>query len=68
MEKAYYIYAMELSNNGFGIIAVDFILNDPKGKLWKKKPLFQGTFDVCFQEKKKLIKAAAKLAKETTTA
>lgn len=52
----YYIFKMDLAKGGFGIVLKNFILNDPKGREWKIKPVFEGSFENCFIEKKRLIK------------
>lgn len=58
MEKQYRILEMSDVKEGLGIIASNFLLNDPKGKLWKSKVVFEGTFEECCTEKRKRVKTA----------
>lgn len=58
MEKQYQVLEMPEAVGGHGIIATDFLKNDPKGRLWKNKSIFKGSFNECYLEKSKITKKA----------
>ena len=58
MEKQYNLFEMPEAKEGLGIVAVDFTINDPKGKLWKIKPIATGSFSEVYKAKRKIIKTA----------
>lgn len=56
----HYILKMEKAKDGLGIVTASrYATIDGKEKRWSAKIEFEGTFEECYAEKKKMIRRAA---------